>query len=75
MCTAPGYCYSSPVTVDGKVYIASADGALFVLDCGDALEVLAVNELDGEILATRAVVDGMIYVRTADRLYTFGKGR
>jgi outer membrane protein assembly factor BamB len=68
---APGYFYSSPVAAGNKVYIASADGAVVVLDGGDALKVLAVNQLDAGILATPAVVDGVIYVRTENSLYAF----
>jgi hypothetical protein len=35
-----------------------------VLDGGEELKVLARNKLDGPILATPAIVDGKIYVRT-----------
>ena len=69
---ALGEYYSSPVAADNKVYIASAEGVVVVLGAGDELEVLARNELDSAILATPAVVDGKIYVRTASYLYAFG---
>ena len=36
------------------------------------MNVLARNKLDGAILATPAIVDGRIYVRTASHLYAFG---
>ncbi len=67
-----GYYYSSPVAADDKVYIASADGVVVVLDAGQELKVLSRNKLDGAILATPAVVDGKIYVRTESHLYAFG---
>jgi outer membrane protein assembly factor BamB len=67
-----GYYYSSPVAADNKVYIASADGVVVVLDAGEELKVLARNKLDGAIMATPAVVDGKIYVRTESHLYAFG---
>jgi outer membrane protein assembly factor BamB len=70
---APGYYYSSPVAADQKVYIASADGVVVVLDAGEELKILATNTLDGAILATPALVDGAIYVRTESHLYAFGK--
>jgi outer membrane protein assembly factor BamB len=70
---APGYYYSSPVAADQKVYIASEDGVVVVLDACDKLNVLATNKLDGAILATPALVDNNIYVRTANYLYAFGK--
>jgi outer membrane protein assembly factor BamB len=70
---ALGYYYSSPVAADQKVYIASADGVVVVLDAGDKLKVLATNKLDGAILATPALADDKIYVRTDSHLYAFGK--
>ncbi len=70
---APGYYYSSPVAADQKIYIASADGVMTVLDAGEELKILATNRLDGAILATPALVDGTIYVRTESHLYAFGK--
>ena len=70
---ASGYYYSSPVAADHKVYIASAEGVVVVLEDGQELKILAKNELDGAILATPALVDGSIYVRTENHLYAFGK--
>ncbi len=69
---ALGYYYSSPVAADNKVYIASADGVVVVLDGGEELKILATNQLDGAILATPAIVEGNIYVRTESHLYAFG---
>jgi outer membrane protein assembly factor BamB len=70
---APGYYYSSPVAADQKVYIASEEGVVVVLDAGQTFNVLATNKLDGAILATPALVDRHIYVRTENHLYAFGK--
>ena len=70
---APGYYYSSPVAADQKVYIASEEGVVVVLDAGEKFNVLATNKLDGTILATPALVDRNIYVRTENHLYAFGK--
>jgi outer membrane protein assembly factor BamB len=69
---APGDYYSSPVAADGKVYIASSEGQVVVLGAGEDLKILANNKLDGGIMATPALVDGKIYVRTDTRLYAFG---
>ena len=70
---AMGYYYSSPVAADNKIYIASEDGVVVVLDGGEEMKVLARNNLDGQILATPAIVDGKIYVRTENHLYAFGR--
>ena len=65
--------YSSPVAADNKIYLASEEGVVVVLDGGEELKVLARNKLDGQILATPAIVDGKIYVRTENHLYAFGR--
>ena len=70
---AMGYYYSSPVAADNKIYIASEEGVVVVLDGGEELKVLARNKLDGQILATPAIVEGKIYVRTENHLYAFGR--
>lgn len=64
--------YSSPVAADNKVYIASTEGAVVVLEAGAELKVLARNKLDSGISATPALVEGGIYVRTESYLYAFG---
>jgi len=69
---AMGYYYSSPVAADNKIYIASEEGVVVVLDGGGELKVLARNKLEGQILATPAIVDGKIYIRTQGYLYAFG---
>jgi hypothetical protein len=43
-----------------------------VLKAGGDQEVLAANKLDEDIIATPAIADGRIYVRTVAALYCFG---
>ena len=70
---AMGDYYASAVAVDGKAYIASEQGVVVVFDATeDTLNVLARNNLAEAILATPAIVDGKIYLRTATSLYAFG---
>jgi outer membrane protein assembly factor BamB len=68
-----GTCYASPVAGDGKVYAASDGGTLVVLKAGDKFELLAKISFDESILATPALVDGKIYLRTDQHLYAFGE--
>lgn len=70
---APGDYYSSAVVADGKIYLASEKGVVLVLSAGDTLRVLARNDLHAQIMATPAIVDGKLFVRTAGHLYAFGK--
>lgn len=66
------YYYSSPVAADGKIYTASQGGHMTVLRAGADWEPLVRNDLDDEIFATPAPVDGKLYVRTRSALYCFG---
>ncbi|HEY0872568.1 MAG TPA: PQQ-binding-like beta-propeller repeat protein [Vicinamibacterales bacterium] len=65
--------YASPVAGDGKVFIASEKGQVFVLPPGPSLEPLAINDMGDGIYATPALVDGRIYLRTVHTLYCFGE--
>lgn len=68
-----GAYYASPVAADGKIYIASTQGTVVVIEAGDVLKVLARNELGESITATPAIADNKIYVRTAGQLFAFGE--
>jgi len=62
----------TPAAADNKIYLASEEGVVVVMDGGEDLKVLARNKLDGQILATPAIADGKIYIRTEGYLYAFG---
>jgi outer membrane protein assembly factor BamB len=70
---APETYYASPVAGDGKIYIASEKGRVYVLPPGGTLKALAINDLADNIYATPALVDGRIYLRTLSTLYAFGR--
>lgn len=67
-----GTCYASPVVGDGKIYVASDGGTLIVFKPGDRYHRLARIDFDEGILATPALVEGKIYLRTRGHLYAFG---
>jgi len=69
---ALGEYYASPVAADGKVFLASGEGKMTVLNAAPEWEVLQVSDLGEEIRATPALNDGRIYVRTRTSLYCFG---
>jgi len=68
-----GAYFSSPVAGDGKVYAASVRGVVTVLAAGDVFRVLARNDLQDAIVATPALFDGKIYLRTKKHLYAFAE--
>jgi outer membrane protein assembly factor BamB len=69
---AIGDYYASPVAAAGKIIAASQPGVLVVYRAAGTLEVLARNALNEPVLATPAIVDGVLYVRTKASLYAFG---
>ena len=64
--------YASPVAADGKIFMASEKGKVAVLRPGGDLEPAVVNDLQDDIYATPALLDGRIYLRTRHTLYCFG---
>jgi outer membrane protein assembly factor BamB len=70
---AGGFFYASPVAANGNLYAASYNGVVVVFKAGDQGEVLARNDLGERIVATPALADGRIYVRTEGHLYAFGQ--
>ncbi len=70
---APGRYWSSPVAADGKIFVASEEGKVVVLRAAPQWEILAINNLDEDIFATPAIVDGRLYVRTRAALYCFAR--
>jgi outer membrane protein assembly factor BamB len=63
---------ASPVAGDGKVYLMSETGETIVLKAGRTPEVLSRNTLDARILASPAVSQGWLFIRTDDQLIAIG---
>ena len=60
---------ASPVFAEGRLYFSSEEGVTTVLVPGPTLKVLATNRLDGNMLASIAVSNGSIFIRTDSHLY------
>ena len=60
---------ASPVFADGRLYFLSEEGVATVITPGKTFQKLAVNELDGATLASMAVADGSMYIRSLTHLY------
>jgi outer membrane protein assembly factor BamB len=63
-----GNYYASPIAADGKVFLASRNGFIVVLEDGPELKILAKNDMDEEIIATPAIADGRIFIRTRESI-------
>ncbi|HZM95974.1 MAG TPA: PQQ-binding-like beta-propeller repeat protein [Vicinamibacterales bacterium] len=64
---------ASPIAADGKLYVASEDGEIYVLTAGPGLTQIAKNDMKEVIMATPAISDGVIVVRTLGHLYGIGQ--
>ena len=60
---------SSPIYADGLLYISNTKGETLVYRAGPEPELLARNQLEGEIWATPAFTGGSILMRTSKFLY------
>jgi outer membrane protein assembly factor BamB len=59
---------ASPVASDGRVYLTSEEGDVYVIKAGTAFEQLAVNPLGEVTMATPAITDGVMFFRTRSHL-------
>lgn len=64
---------SSPVASDGKIYLSSEDGDVFVVKAGPKYELLSKNPVGEVMMATPAISDGLVIVRTVSHLFAFGE--
>ena len=64
---------ASPVGVDGKVFFTNDEGETFVLKAGPTFQLLHVNRLNAQTLASPALVDGRWYFRTDRELVAIGR--
>jgi outer membrane protein assembly factor BamB len=63
---------ASPVGVDNKVFFTNDEGETFVLRAGGAFDLMHVNKLDAQVLASPALVDRKWYFRTDRELLAIG---
>ncbi len=64
---------ASPIHADGRVYFFDHDGKTTVIRPGRQYEELAVNRLDAGCMASPAVVDKAIFLRSKTHLYRIEK--
>ncbi|MDZ7361497.1 MAG: hypothetical protein ONB46_12350 [candidate division KSB1 bacterium] len=64
---------ASPVAADGKIYLRSEDGEIFVVKSGPTFELLATNPMGERLMATPAISAGRRFVRTQHHLFAIGQ--
>ena len=63
---------ASPVAADGRLYLASEDGDVFVVKAGRQYELLSRNTMGQPLMATPALSQGMLIVRGENAVYALG---
>jgi outer membrane protein assembly factor BamB len=64
---------ASGVAADGKLYFTSEVGGIHVVKAAPTFELLAVNEMGEECMATPAISEGVLYWRTRGHLVAIGE--
>ena len=64
---------ASPVAGDGKIYFVSETGETIVMQSGRTPTVLARNDLGERAIASPAISNGQIFIRTDDHIYCIGR--
>lgn len=70
---AAGPMSASPVHSNGKIYFLDEQGKSTVIRAGRKFEVLATNSINERTLASYAIGEGAIYIRSLNNLYRIGK--
>lgn len=65
---------ASPVAGGGNVYFTSEEGDIHVLRAGREFELLSVNSMGEVCMATPAIVDGTLLVRSRGHVTAIGHG-
>jgi outer membrane protein assembly factor BamB len=63
---------ASPVAGDGKIYFVSETGETIVMQSGSSPTVLARNDVGERAIASPAISNGQIFIRTDDHLFCIG---
>jgi outer membrane protein assembly factor BamB len=64
---------ASPVASDGKIYLPSEDGDIFVVRAGPKFELLGKYGVGQLLMATPAISGGMMFVRAERDLFAIGR--
>jgi outer membrane protein assembly factor BamB len=63
---------ASPVAADGRLFFPAETGEVYVLRAGQQFELLARNEMDEVVMASPAISDGLLVVRTLGHVVGIG---
>jgi len=68
-----GTFWASPIAAGGHIYVVNEEGTTFVVKAGDKPELVVTNTMNEEVVATPAIADGALFLRTSTHLYCIGQ--
>jgi outer membrane protein assembly factor BamB len=68
-----GAVLGSPYWVDGKVYLGTEEGKVFIFAHGKQMKLIASIEMDEPINCTPVAANGVLYVATRTHLYAISQ--
>lgn len=66
-----GSCSASPILAGEKLYVINESGVIYVLKTGKQFNLLTKSSIEERTLASPAVADGALFIRTEKNLYKF----
>ena len=66
---------ASPVAADGRLYLSNEDGEMLVVAAGLEFRLISTNPMGDLLMATPALSNGVLYVRSASSLFAVGRPR
>ena len=67
-----GRYFSSPIAINGRLYCGDSDGIMNVIQTGRTFKLLASSDLHSGVIATPAVANGRLIIRTKTHLISIG---
>ena len=64
---------ASPVAADGKIYLSNEDGEMLVIAAGPKFAHIATNSMGELLMATPALSDGVMYVRSSASVFAIAR--
>jgi outer membrane protein assembly factor BamB len=64
---------ASPVAADDRIYLSNEDGEMIVMAAGREFRHIATNSMGELLMATPALSNGVMYVRSAASLFAIGR--
>jgi outer membrane protein assembly factor BamB len=64
---------ASPIASDDKIYLSNEDGEILVISAGEKFNHIATNSMGELLMATPALSEGVMYVRSSSSLFAIGR--